>query len=97
MKTKELLWPNGNMKSQYTVDYNDNITGVVRNYYENGNIEYEGIYVDGKKHGEQIWYNVDGSIKFNKLFIKDRFKLNAGKLDYIDKFELNLQHGVEWL
>ena len=50
------------------VDFS-NADGYNKSYYRNGNIEYEGIMIDGKKNGVWNNYSRDGHILTSRTFI----------------------------
>ena len=43
-------------------------TGVYQTYYENGNIEFEEEYLNGKAHGHHKNYFQNGNLKSDKLY-----------------------------
>jgi len=41
---------------------NGMLTGLFRNYYDNGKIQEEAFYQDNQKHGPSKWFNRDGRL-----------------------------------
>ena len=41
------------------------VTGVVKSYYENGNLEAESNWKDGKQNGIAKWYYENGKLSMN--------------------------------
>ena len=48
-------------------------------FFEDGKISCEEDYKSGKRHGEMIFYNKDGSIKEKNIYIEDRLEKNKVK------------------
>ncbi len=50
-------------------------------YYRNGNIKYEGYYIDGYRHRVDgpavIWYDEDGKVLSKEYWVEgERYKTN---------------------
>ena len=43
---------------------NDLKTGIIHEYYDNAQLKYENIYVDGKRNGKSKEYYKNGNISF---------------------------------
>ena len=58
-----------------------------KNYYRNGNIEYEGIMIDGKKNGVWNHYSREGNILTSRTFINGQ--PNGYWIDYNHNEDIN--------
>jgi antitoxin component YwqK of YwqJK toxin-antitoxin module len=68
-------------------------------YYEDGQISRKCFLVNGKLHGEYIFYHSDGSIDLHRLHVNNKALLDLKESPVCDedKMLLSLQYGVEWL
>ena len=55
-----------------------NLNGKLKEYYFNGELKYEGEYLNGKRNGKGIEYNIDGNIQFDGEYLND--KIWKGKI-----------------
>ena len=58
-----------------------NGNGKVKEYYYNGNLEFEGEYINGRRNGKGKEYYFDGKLRyegdyFNGKIMNDNFKIN---------------------
>ena len=63
---RDSLWisyyPNGNKQSENYYS-NDLLSGNTVSYYENGELRYVGFYLEGKKHGKWMFWDLEGKQK----------------------------------
>ena len=45
---------------------------VIKEYYENGQIKFEGEYLEGERNGKGKEHYDKGNIKFDGIFIKGK-------------------------
>ena len=69
----------------------DKLTGIVRDYYENGTMKHEGRYKDGKEDGIHRFYDEDGNmkgeVKYKKGEVFDEEKECRQRIRYCDNNE----------
>jgi antitoxin component YwqK of YwqJK toxin-antitoxin module len=64
-------------------------TGEWKFWYDNGSIEHIEIWKDGLKDGDFLYYNHDGSLKFNREFQNDKEIVKSEKTT-VDKKKFSL-------
>ena len=66
----------GNIKKKgfiqygYSIFIGEYLKGETKEYYENGQLKFEGEYLNGKRNGEGKEYYEDGKLKFEGEYIK---------------------------
>ncbi|MGC4099957.1 toxin-antitoxin system YwqK family antitoxin [Ferruginibacter sp.] len=59
----EKIWSkNGNLMQFVQINTSRERDGIVKEWYENGKLKYEGRYRNGKQDGKWIFYKKDGSV-----------------------------------
>lgn len=67
---EEFLYPDGTIR--YVVPLKEGLrNGKLKQYYENGNLELQSIWVNGKKHGKLVSYYKNGNKKTEEFFRND--------------------------
>lgn len=61
-------------------DRNNNKQGTWKYFYENGQVEYEGFYVNGQKNGFFKYYNRDGSLNRIEKFVEGVLQKNVPEI-----------------
>lgn len=98
----------------YTIDklvfYSGNIK-VLEEYYNNGNVRYQGIiksvddfnlFIAENFHGESIYYNIDGSVSNTEYYHYDKNvsteikSLGSNLETEYHKFQLSLMYGLDF-
>ena len=73
---------------------------IEKRWHENGQLEFEGSYKYGKKHGEHKWWYSNGQLEFQEHYKYGKkdglFKgwWKNGKLDYEGYFKYNQRDGI---
>ena len=67
---------------EYQGNFKKKRNGEGTNYYENGNIHYQGEWVDDKCHGKGIGYHENGDIQYEGEWKDD--KANGQGIYYED-------------
>jgi len=65
----------------YKINETKPFTGKLANYYDNGQLRYEGYLKDGKQHGKFIWYDKDGKIE-TEVYYKDGKEIEENPISY---------------
>jgi periplasmic protein TonB len=63
-------YKNGNLASRFTYK-NNQYHGHFEAFREDGSLDYEGDYIEGKKHGYFIWYFLNGKTSWYEQFNMD--------------------------
>lgn len=58
-------WENGKLKSDVTYSQDGKMNGSNKQYFENGTLNEEFMYVNGKSNGKSAVYNEDASLWYN--------------------------------
>lgn len=69
-KIKELS-KSGHMR-RYFMTKNGSPDGIWKEYKENGTPKFEGVYVDGDKHGVFVYYDEDGNTLYKIQYAKNK-------------------------
>ena len=67
---------------------NDERNGKAKEYYDNGNLIYEGEYLKGKKKGRAKVYNYDGLLRIGKINNELEYKIENNN----DNHEIYVPH-----
>ena len=74
------------MKGHYTSKKEKNRNGYFKFYYEGGQVEYEGKYVDDERHGKWIFYHENGQISSNVNYLEG--KHDGDQIYYYDNGQI---------
>lgn len=94
---KKEYYNNGQLCHHWFEDKNRTHQGEAIGHWPNGNIQYKRQLMNGKFHGESISYHENGRVIEHDVWINDVFHANYEDLSDIDRFELSMKHGIEWL
>ena len=84
----------------YSQDYNNEENVMEKRWHENGQLEFEGSYKYGQKHGQHKWWYSNGQLEFEENYIYGKkhgvFKgwWKNGKLDYEGLFQYNQRDSI---
>ena len=79
----------------YAQDYSHNEDVMEKRWHKNGQLEFEGNYQYGKKHGQHKWWYPNGQLEFEEHYVNGKkhglFKgwWKNGQLDYEGVFKYN--------
>ena len=77
----------------YAQDLSSNEDVMEKRWHENGQLEFEGNYKYGKKHGQHKWWYPNGQLEFEEHYVNGKkhglFKgwWKNGQLDYEGVFK----------
>ena len=54
--------------------------GLIKEYNDDGELQFEGEYLNGEKHGKGKEYNYDGELEFEGEYIKGKRKWNNERI-----------------
>ncbi len=72
--------------SRWTVDHEDRMEGPAREWYENGQLMSEGVYVKGNRDGLWKEYYSNGNLQMEAIF--DRSKVSGSVTEYFENGEV---------
>lgn len=68
VKSFNETYPNGKMKSKWTARITPGgrylLDGELTDYYENGKIQHQAVYRNGRKTGVEVYYSEEGNIRW---------------------------------
>ena len=68
--------------------------GKAKEYYDNGQLSFEGEYLDGKRSGKGKEYNNDGEILFEGEYL-DGNRWNDKCIEYNENYDFQFE-GEKW-
>lgn len=87
-----------NYKRCYYLDHEYKKTHIETTFYRGGRVSQRVMYKDGIKHGESIQYDYETqNIKSHWVYKNGVPYRRYEKLSEIDRFELTLKYGIEWI
>lgn len=73
-----------------------NLNGYCEVYFDNGNLDYKGIFINGDEHGYQESYFEDGKLFYKGLIIKDKFIGYVERTSFYDLNDRTPTHYIEY-
>ena len=100
MKNIVLLILISSVSFLYPQDSNNAENVIEKRWHDNGQLEFEGSYKHGKKHGTHKWWYPNGQLEFEENYQHGKkhglFRgwWKNGKLDYEGSFKYNQRDGL---
>ena len=60
MRMVKRYHPNGRLEAEFPASQGNGNVGIGRGWYENGQLQWQDSYVNGKLHGKQEKFHYDG-------------------------------------
>jgi len=84
----------------YSQNHDDEENVMEKRWHDNGQLEFEGSYKYGKKHGLHKWWYSNGQLEFEEYYVHGKkhglFKgwWENGQLDYEGLFQYNQRDSI---
>ena len=99
INNKEWIGKRYDYKGNILFILNNNINGKGKEYYDNGELLYDGGYLNGKRNGKGKEYDLDGKLIFEGEYLND-LKWNGKGKEYYDNgkllFEGEYLNDLKW-